>query len=186
MSVFGQWLAIIYLLIVIGNLIFSQVESTAQDVILLLLFQFVLSKEIIEIHEIEECQPMLSTFQSSSVPCVSIRTKAVITVLKRKAISHYYFTPMELTSTELEFIAEILFEMAASKSRRHLSFSSGEILQVYKELIASNPIVKEAFEAFNVLDEDDFTELQVSAGFQAMQLKSSGASIASSEGKICD
>lgn len=140
--------------------------------ILSLLFQFIISKETIEIHEAEECQPLLDTLQLSSIPSISIRSKAVTTVFRKKISLHCNFMPVVLTSTELEFVAEVLFEVATSKSQQYLSFSSIEILQIYQEVIASDPTIMQVFEAFNVLDDDDFMEIQMSAGLHAMQLES--------------
>lgn len=139
--------------------------------ILSLFFQFILNRETIDIDEAQECQLMLDAFQLSIVPSVSIRSKAITTVLKKKAVLKSAITIKELTSNELEYVAEILFEMAACKSQRHLSFSSAEILQIYQEVIVSNLTVMEVFEAFNVLDENDFKELQLLAGLQDSQLE---------------
>lgn len=145
-------------------------EIVAQNVILSLLFQFVLSKEVIEVHEAEECQPLLDAFQLSSIPSVSIRSKAATAVLRKKFCN---FAPVYLTSAELEFVAEVLCEVATSKSQRYQSFSAGEILQVYQEIIASDPTVLQVFEAFNVLDDEDFIEIQVSAELHSVKLESS-------------
>ena len=56
--------------------------------------------------------------------------------------------------------------IAASKLQWYLGFSSAEILQV----IASSPTNMQVFEAFNVLSDDDFMQVQVSAEIHAMQL----------------
>jgi len=142
---------------------FLQVESVAQNMILSLLFQFLMGKETIEIHEAEECQPLVDTLKQSLIPSISIRSKAAITVLKKKTSSQCHFMQMELTSTELEYIAEILFEMAASNLKQYLGFSNSEILQIYQEVIASDPTTMAVFEAFNVLDDNDFMAIQMSA-----------------------
>lgn len=150
-------------------------ESAAQNVILSLLLEYVVSKAAVEISEAEECQPVLDALRLSAIPSVSIRSKSIISVLERKTGSQSNFTPIELTSVELEFIAECLFEIAASKLQWYLSFSSTEILQVYQQVIASSPTNMEAFQAFNVLSDDDFME--VSAEVHAMQLQSNVAVI---------
>ena len=152
-------------------------ETAAQNVILSLLFQYVISKEAVEICEAEECQPLLDALQLSVIPSVSIRSKSIVTVLERKAGSQSNHTQIELTSTELEFIAECLFEIAASKLQWYLGFSTAEILQVYQQVIASSPTNMQVFEAFNVLSDDDFMEVQVSAEIHAMQLQSNIAAI---------
>ena len=150
-------------------------ENAAQNVILSLLLQYVLSKGAVEICEAEECQPLLDALRLSVIPSVSIRSKSVITVLERKTGSPSNFTQIELSSTELEFVAECLFEIAASKLQWHLGFSTIEILQVYQQVIASSPTNMQVFEAFNVLGDDDFMEVQISAEIHAMQLQSNVA-----------
>lgn len=145
----------------------------AQNVILSLLFQFVLGKEAMEVDEAKECQPLLDAFQLSLIPSVSIRSKAVMAILRTKFSLHSNFSPVEPTSSELEFVAEVLCEVATSESKRYLSFSGGEILQVYQELIASNPTILQVFEAFNVLDDEDFIEIQMSAERHSLQSESS-------------
>lgn len=145
-------------------------ESAAQNVILSLLLEYVVSKEAVEISEAEECQPLLDAFRLSAIPSVSICSKSIISVLERKTGSQSNFTQIELTSVELEFI-----EIAASKLQWYLSFSSTEILQVYQQVIASSPTNMQAFQAFNVLSDDDFMEVQVSAEIHAMQLQSNVA-----------
>lgn len=150
-------------------------ESAAQNVILSLLLEYVVSKEAVEISEAEECQPLLDALQLSAIPSVSIRLKSIISVLERKTGSQPNFTQIELTSVELEFIAECLFEIAASKLQWYLGFSSTEILQVYQQVIASSPTNMQAFQAFNVLSDDDFMEVQVSAEIHAVQLQSNVA-----------
>jgi len=151
------------------------VESAAQNVILSLLLQYVLSKEAVEICEAEECHPLLDALRLSVIPSVSIRSKSIITVLEQKTGSPSNFTQIELSSTELEFVAECLFEIAASKLQCHLGFSTIEILQVYQQVIASSPTNMQVFEAFNVLGDDDFMEVQISAEIHAMQLQSNVA-----------
>lgn len=148
-------------------------ETIAQEVILSLFFQFVLTVRTVEVHEVEKCMSMLHLFQSSPIPSISIRSKAILTVLK-KIVPQSSVSLNELTSNELEYIAEALFEMAASKSQSYQSFSSVEILQIHQEVIAGNLTATEVFQAFNVLDDDDFKELQLIAGFQAMKLETSG------------
>ena len=150
-------------------------ESAAENVILSLLLEYVVSKEAVEISKAEECQPLLDALRLSAIPSVSIRSKSIISVLERKTGSQSNFTQIELTSVELEFIAECLFEMAASKLQWYLGFSSTEILQVYQQVIASSPTNMQAFQAFNVLSDDDFMEVQVSAEIHAMQLQSNVA-----------
>lgn len=177
MKLGGEALFCIYCTCSLIFVIFFQVESIAQDVILSLLFQFMTAKETIEIHEAEECQALLNTFQLSLIPSVSIRSKAVIAVLRKRTSFYCNLMPVELTSNELEFVAEVLFEMAASKSQQYLSFSVSEILEVFQEIIASDPTIMQVFETFNVLDDDDFMEIQVSAGLHAIQLESNDASI---------
>ena len=145
--------------------------------ILSLLFQYVISKEAVEICEADECQPLLDALRLSVIPSVSIRSKSIKTVSERKTGSPSNFTQIELTSTELEFIAECLFEIAASKLQWYLGFSSAEILQVYQRVIASSPTNMQVFEAFNVLSDDDFMEVQVSAELHAMHLQSNIAVI---------
>ena len=152
-----------------------QVESVAQNVILSLLFQFLIGKEAIQIHEAQDCQFLLETLKQSSLPSASVRSKAAINVLKKINGSQLIFGQVELTSTELEFIAEVLFEIAASKLQHYQSFSNSEILQIYQEVIASDPITMQVFEAFNVLDDNDFVEIQMSAGLQDVQLESGSA-----------
>ena len=147
-------------------------ENVAQNVILSLLFQYVVCKEAIEICEIKQCWPLVNAFQWSVIPSVSIRSKAVITVLRRRTSSQFDISNIELTSAEFEFIAECLFEIAASKLHGYMGFSSGEILCVYKEMISSDSTSLQVFEAFNVLSDEDFLDIQVSSEINAMQLES--------------
>ena len=147
-------------------------ENVAQNVILSLLFQYVVCKEAIEICEIKQCWPLVNAFQWSVIPSVSIRSKAIITVLRRRTSSQCDISNVELTGAEFEFIAECLFEIAASKLHGYMGFSSGEILHVYKEMISSDSTTLQVFEAFNVLSDEDFLDIQVTSEINAMQLES--------------
>lgn len=147
-------------------------ENVAQNVVLSLLFQYVVSKEAIEVCEVDQCWPLVNTFQRSVIPSISIRAKAIITVLRRTSSQCGISNCIELTSAELEFIAECLFEIAASKLQGYMSFSSREILQVYKEIIASDSTNVQVFEAFNVLSDEDFMDVEVSTQLHTMQLES--------------
>ena len=57
-------------------------ETAAQNVILSLLFQYVISKEAVEICEAEKCQPLRDALRLSVIPSVSIRSKSIKTVLE--------------------------------------------------------------------------------------------------------
>ena len=109
------------------------------------------------------------------IPSVSIRSKAIITVLRRKANSQCDISTVKLTSAEFEFIAESLFEIAASKLHGYMGFSSEEILHVYKEMISSDSTSLQVFEAFNVLSDEDFMDIQVSSEINSVQLESVAA-----------
>lgn len=76
---------------------------------------------------------------------------------------------MAVTTCHLLILPEALFEMATSKSQWYLNFSAREILAVYQEVIAGDPNLMTVFEAFNVLDDTDFVELQESAELHALQ-----------------
>ena len=147
-------------------------EKVAQNVILSLLFQYVINKGAIEVCEIEQCWPLVNAFQWSMIPSISIRSKAIISFLRRTSSQCGISKNTKLTSAELELIAECLFEIAASKLQGYMSFSSGEILQVYKEIIASDSTNVQIFEAFNVLSDEDFMDVQVSTQLYAMHLES--------------
>ena len=150
-------------------------ENVAQNVVLSLLFQYVVCKETIEICEVDQCWPLVNAFQWSMIPSVSIRSKAIIIALRRKTSLPCDTSNLELTSAEFEFIAECLFEIAASKLHGYMGFSCREILHIYNEIISIDTTSLHVFEAFNVLDDEDFLDIQVSMELNDVKLESVAA-----------
>ena len=107
----------------------------------------------------DTCKSLLEEVQNILVPSISIRCKALLSILAR-TLPTKFNPPLPLTSSDFEFVAECLFEIAATKSSSCFRFNIAEILDIYDELIASDPTNTEVFAAFNVLSDEDLVQVK--------------------------